>query len=331
MAERYYNLKMEGSVVQEKLNQVSNKLNASGDTAYNLKIIIDSEVADAKYAASQEYVNNAISSYVKLNNSNLKVGAAELNLNNTYLQNTGTKKLKLADNDQVDFGTNGQVLTSAGENEAPVWVNAKVITIEEQIPNNELGEINGVTSIAVDEIDKHKLIVTKESFIKTADLVDSESLIGAALAKKVDLASLCGNTAVLISKPEYVLQVSTDKENQVLKTIKDENEQIKIVWEDEKVFALNIVDDDSSDDSSMPEDAADVVSTLRYEEPNLYVYNERTVNYDAYKAFEVSISSLLGQKAAKTDLENYVAKDELGDQFTMEFDSATKTLTIIRK
>ena len=329
MAERYYNLEMEGSVVREKLDQVSDKLDINNDTAYNLKIIINSETANAKYAANQEYVNNAISSYVELNNGNLKVGAAELNLNNTYLQNTSAKKLKLADNSQVDFGTAGQVLTSTGENEAPVWVNAKVITIEEQIPNNELGEINGVASIAVDEIDKHKLIVVKESFIKTSDLTNSESPIGIELAKKANLASLCGDTAVLVSKPEYVLQVGTDKENQVLKTIKDENEQIKIVWEDEKVFALNVVEDDSS--GSMPEDATEVISSLRYDEPNLYVYNERTVNYDAYKTFEAGVANSLGQKATKAELEDYATKEDLGDQFTMEFDSSTKTLTIIKK
>ena len=327
MADKYYNLEMEGATVKEKLNQVADKLDTNGGNATNLKVVIDSDTPNSNYAANQGFVNNAISSYVELNNGHLKVGSTELNLNSTYLHIAGDKKIKLADDSQVNFGEAGQILTSGGNGEAPIWVNAKEIVIDEQIPNEI--DVNGVADITVDETDTHKLIVTKDSFIRTADLGDAESPIGLALATKVDLSTLCGNTAVLVSKPDYVLQVGTDKENQVLKTIKDENEQIKIVWEDEKVFALNVVEDDSS--GSIPEDATEVVSSLRYDEPNLYVYNERTVNYDAYKTFEASVSNSLGQKATKAELEDYATKEELGDQFTMEFDSATKTLTITRK
>lgn len=328
MAEKYYNLEMEGAVVKEKLDQVASKLNIDGGNATNLKVTINSETDNENYAANHGYVNNTISNYVKLGiNHTLTIGQTELILDNTYLHNIGDKKIKLADNSQVDFGVTGQILTSSGSGKAPIWVNAKEIVIDEQIPNEI--DVNGVANIAVDETNTHKLIVTKDSFIRTADLGDAESPIGLALAAKVDLSTLYGETAVLVSKPDYVLQVSTDKENQVLKTIKDENEQIKIVWKDEKVFALNVVEDDSS--GSMPEDAAEVVSSLRYDEPDLYVYTEQTVNYTAYKAFEASVANLLDQKATKAELEDYATKEDLGDQFTMEFDSSTKTLTIIRK
>ena len=46
---------------------------------------------------------------------------------------------------------------------------------------------------------------------------------------------------------------------------------------------------------------------------------------------ETKINLISTNFVEKTELEDYATKEDLGDQFTMEFDSSTKTLTIIKK
>ena len=188
-----------------------------------------------------------------------------------------------------------------------------------------IDEENNGNCIADVEASGHQLTIVKEKFIKVSDLEDNNSDISQALDEKVDKGSFypLEIPALIIGDPTNGLQLLHAGElGQVLK-IGTNN---LIGWANEKELNLEINDDPDT----VEEDVISVVATLSYEDPVLSVARAHTVNYSAYKMFEQNVNAELADKATKLELQEKANISDLGDQFTVEFDSETGTLTLIK-
>ena len=165
-----YTIKLKGAAIEQRLDDVTKKLNRENGEAYNLKIKQMAATDDA--ASTKQYVDNKVTGWSFLNTSvkTLKVGDKTINyLDTTFYNKPGG--ILFADKDTCaptirEIGANGKVL-KVEENE-PRWLDETALTIATP---RVISNGNAITSL---EVSGHTITPVLDTQFATRAYTDTE-------------------------------------------------------------------------------------------------------------------------------------------------------------